>query len=188
MFLSQSELDILTELSQLHSGVYNEKKGKLWKIGVNTCVISGAYAKKTRAGGYCIAMELRRDKCFVYGMKSKIDFIPHAEYIFTEERAAELLRACDYELKPRPSEMPLSDYLRHVSRRVETFIGTKIKVVVGVYKQLRKDEYGFNESRSYTKQEDIYDSRMKIVSFHKREDKPCVDYVMLYDMLKNIQK
>ena len=184
MFLSQSELDILTELSQLHSGVYNGKKGKLWLLGVNKCVISGVYAKQTKVGN-CIAMELRRDKCFVYGMKSKVEFVPHGEYIFSEERAAELLRACDYELKPKPSDMLLSEYLRHVSRRVETFIGTRIKVVVGVYKQLRTDEFGFKESRSYTKQEDIYDSRMKIISFHKKDEEVRVDYAELYKLLNN---
>ena len=80
MFLSQSELDILTELSQLHTGVYDGKKGKLWLIGLNKCVISGVYLKKTKFGN-CIAMELRRDKCFVYGMKNKVDFVPHGEYI-----------------------------------------------------------------------------------------------------------
>jgi len=178
-FLSQEQLDILSELSQLHNGVCDGKKGKLWLIGLNDCTITDVHLKRSKIGTNFITVEFKRKPCFVHGVKTKLYFVPHTEYYFEAPPFIPLF----HELKPKPEDMPTNDYLFHVARRVKTFIGNELKVVVAICKELRKDEFGFNESRNFLKQEDVYDSRMKIISYHKEEVE--VDYEMLYNILKN---
>jgi len=179
MFLQQEQLDILNELSQLHNGVCNGKKGKLWLFGVNECIISDVHLNKSKIGTHFITVEFKRKPCFVHGVKTKLYFVPHTEYYFDAPPFISLF----HKLKPKPDDMSKNDYLYQVARRTRTFIGNELKVVVAVYKELRKDEFGFNESRNFLRQEDILDSRMKIVSYHKEDVK--VDYEMLYNILKN---
>jgi len=179
MFLAQEQLGILSELSQLHNGVCDGKKGKLWLCGLNDCQITDVHLKQSKVGTYFITVTFKRKPCFVHGVKTKLYFVPHTEYYFDTPPFISLF----HELKPKPDDMSKNEYLTHVARRVRTFIGNELKVVVAVYKELRKDEFGFNESRNFLRQEDILDSRMKIISYHKEDIK--VDYEMLYNILKN---
>lgn len=161
-FLSDTETDILFEMSQLHAG---EKGKKLWLLGENDCTIVSMQLRQTRFKDNFIAVELKREKCFVSGLKNKVDFVNHTEFIFNADHARQFLQLCNYDLKEKPATMHLNEYLSHVKRRMDTFIGFNLKVVCSLYKQPRKDDFGRQQQRNkyYDVQEDILDMRMKLV-------------------------
>ena len=45
----------------------------------------------------------------------------------------------------------------------KTFVGKRIKVAVGVWFELRTDDFGHSVSRNYLRHEKIYDPRMKLL-------------------------
>jgi hypothetical protein len=164
-FLEPQQSDLIFAMSFLHGATYNDKPGKLWLLGENECTITKVSLRTSRIGNYFIAVELNRKPCTVYGLKSKVYFVPHVEYLFNEEQVIQFLKACNYELKPKPAEMSVNEYLRHVKRRVDTFIGKQIKVVVCLYKEVRKDEYGDTVMRNkyFDEQVIVEDMRMKLI-------------------------
>ena len=186
-FLSHNELEILYELASLRNGWYtnsngNTSKGKLWLLGENECTLSGCELKLSRFNENYITVEFKRAPLWIDGLKTKVAFIPHTEFYFNEKGLKELCLACGHILKERPSDMSVSTYLSHVYKRVNTFIGTKLKASVSHYKEAAKDAYG------ETKMKDLLDElvfyKMKVEYFNVKEHIK-IDYEKLAQVICN---
>ena len=188
-FLSHTELTILSELAALRNGWYtnsngNKSKGKLWIIGENECTISGCELKQSKFNDNYITVEFKRAPLWIDGLKTKVSFIPHTEFYFNEKGLIELCAACGHTLGERPPEMNLNTYLSHVYRRVNTFIGTKIKVVISSRKEAATDTYGETKMKNLIDELVFY--KMKIESYHHVKEHIKIDYEKLAQVVLNI--
>ena len=186
--------DILMDMSQLVSVSYvnkngNKSLGKLWLLGENECIISDCNIATARNGNKYIMVEFKRNPAPIYGLKGKVSFTPHIEFFF-DNKIGSLCAACGHELGVKPTDMDFNTYFTHVKRRVDTFIGNKLKVVVSRYNELRTDKYGDNFVRegNYIVDHDVYDNRMRIESFHHIEERVEVDWNMLKNIFYGLQK
>ena len=160
MFLGQEELDLLCEMSSL-KGTSDKR---LWTLGVNQCKLTQNELKQSKKGNYYLEIELTRQPMSIYGYKNKVKFPPITDYIFEQEQAKELCSCFGWYLKEKPSDMNGNAYFSHVYRRVNTFIGKELSVVIWHYRQLRKDKYGdvVLWNKTYDERVEIYDWRQKV--------------------------
>jgi len=167
IFLTQEQKELLQMMSILPPSAYvrDGKKipGKLWPLGINTCTLIRSRLKKTRIGTYMLAVELVRENINVVDFKTKVSFVPHVDFL-TEETVKLFLSAFGYDLKHKPPNMANKTYLGHVRRRVDTFIGKELKVVVSYGKEQRRDEYGHavKYHRFHDDIRDVFDYRMNV--------------------------
>lgn len=171
------EADILTELSELHA----TKSGKLLLNGEN--VVKLVKAELINNKNPYIQCTFTRKPANVYGLIGKVSFAPHLEFFFNYERLAELCKAFGHELGSKPPEMMFKDYYSHVVRRLNTFTGRELKVVTAAYKERRKDGYGDEVSRNkyYDELEEVWDWRVKVLSFHALEENVKIDWNLIYN-------
>lgn len=185
MFLEQEEKDILKELSILRVGYYtnsrgNRSTGKLWLLGENECVLSGVNLGYGKNGMSYIVAELKRKSENVLDLKTPVSFIVHEEYLF-ENRLKEFCSAFEHDLKPRPRDMEINTYIRHVFNRLKLFVGQRLKVAVSLYNEPQMDGYGSNVMRNkyYDRQEQVKYWRMNLVFYNINETKD-LDYWKIY--------
>jgi len=175
MFLNTEQEQLLSTMSNIVTQTYykNGKKytAKMILLGENIVKLESCVYNISKIGSAFLMLSFTRKPTDIIGYKTKILFAPHTEVIFNYERAKELCKAFEWDLKEKPSEMPFNDYFKHVYRRVNTFIGRELKVSVSYYKELRKDEYGFNaqEIVYYDLTKDIIDWRAKVVFYNINE-------------------
>lgn len=182
MFLNEQQERLLTEMALLRPSSYvnsngNKVSGKMWPLGLNWGQLIGVRLQDTKNGNKCIVCEFKRKPMDVIGYKTKITFAPHQEYIFDYDKAAEICHGYNYELKSKPDDMDLNTYLTHVARRIATFRGAWVQMVVEYKLEPRMDEYGFQEERNvyYNLKEKVFDWRMECM-FYNINDQIDLDW------------
>ena len=182
-FLSTKQKDLLFAMSVLQTGAYTNKngtvsKGKLFLMGENVCTLSEAYYKLDKNKKAYLECVFTRRPEFVEGLKTKIGFVRHSEFIFDYERAKELCAAFGKELKPQRPHEDFNAYFRRVCKGVDTFVGRQLKVSVSYSKELKTDEYGDTVLRNvyYDRQDEVWFWRMSIDMFYSTKDTFYFDY------------
>jgi hypothetical protein len=182
-FLKQEHRDLLYAMSVLQTGTYTNKngtqsKGKLFFIGENECTLSNAYYKLDKNNKAYIECVFTRKPEFVDGLKTKISFVRHSEFIFDYNRAKELCAAFGKELKEQRHDEDFNSYFRRVYKGVDTFIGRQLKVSVLYSKELKTDDYGEAVMRNvyYDRQDEVWFWRMKIDMFYNTNETMRFDY------------
>lgn len=175
MFLTQSQEDLIKIMSVLRNGYYNNDKGdvvsgKLWLLGYNTCQLSNVELRTAKTGVHYIIVELKRKPVHVYGLKTKVSFVPYVDILFTKN-LKNFLGGLGHYLKPKPSDMEENVYIRHVKNRLDILIGTEMDVVVTYSREPRKDKYGYQLERNvfYYETEKVFDWRMNVFYNTKKD-------------------
>ena len=114
------------------------------------------YDKKIKAKVLNVVMSKREDqeyaqKLFKQGStETKIDnpsFKIEDEDSSSFGRIQQLIRELGEDLKPRPANYPIEDYIKAVARRIRDNSTNTVKVAVRLNKELIRDDYGELESR-----------------------------------------
>ena len=186
MFLSTTQDDLLSQLAILRNGYYENKNGtqtkaKLFFLGENVCTLAEVYFRFDKNNKMYLGCVFVKSPEFVHGLKTKLSFIRHTEYIFNEEKVIELCAAFGHELKPKPDTMPFNDYIGHVYRRVKTFIGKELKVAIRYEKERKTDDFGDSVMRQvyYDRQDEVWFWRMKIDMFYGINEQKEVDWLKI---------
>ena len=176
-FLKHDDHQKLVEMSLLRSMKYINNKGtkvsgKLFLLGENIAKLGGIVLKKAVNGKYYIVLTFTRKSADIVGLKTKVTFAPHLDFVFDYERANEICTAFGHELKPKPDDMEMNEYMTHVARRLRTFVGREVKVLVSYTKEPRKTPYGFVKQRvsGFNETCDITDFRQKMAFYGVGED------------------
>ena len=124
----------------------------------------------------------------------KQSFAPHIEYYF--DAPLELSLAFGHKIKEKPEDMGHNVYMSHVFRRIKTFTGKWLRVVVVHYREERLDDFGDTEKRvgrvnmigmeyeyEYV---DVVDRRMRFESRHKVDANVAIDWSKIHDLLYNV--
>lgn len=139
---------------------------------------SSLYADKN--GKYYITAKFSRKPASILGLKSKVTFATHIEYIFDYDRTHEICNAFGHELKTKPEDMEFNEYMTHLWRRVKSFKGKEVKVIVGYTKELRRDKYGIIAQRvvGFNETSDISDYRQEL-DFYTLDSKVKPDWYVI---------
>lgn len=147
----------------------NKSTRKAWINGINEAELVEVMLKQGDNKGYYFETTFTRQAETIRGRREY--FAPLTDYIFyPSEKLYEFCRAFGHELKPRPSDMAIEVYLKHVLARLNTFVHRKIKLAVKAYKDVLRGEYGEAETR-ITYQGDIEEVsvvRMDIISYGEK--------------------
>lgn len=137
----------LSAMGRLCSQSYINSTGtkvvaKMMPLGINRVKLASVGYGTARNGNIYISMIFTRPKSFVSCVTTKVTWSPQQEFIFDEEKASMVCNIFDYNLKPKPDDMDLNDYMIPVAARINTFIGKEIEILIGYEKVLKKDSYG----------------------------------------------
>ena len=192
-FLKHDDHQKLVEMSLLRSTKYINSKGtkvsgKLFLLGENIAKLSGISLKKTVNDKYYIVLTFTRKAANILGLKTKVTFAPHLDFVFDHERASDICTAFGHELKPKPEDMEMNIYMTHVARRFRTFMGRDVNVLVSYTKEPRKTPYGFVKQRvsGFNETCDITDFRQKM-AFYSVDSQVQPDWTTIENMFYNIK-
>lgn len=189
IFLTRDNYDLVQDMPNLRSAVVINDKGKevlkkKFLLGINEAKISKVSLRKTKKDSLYIKVEFERKSCVMNG--TRINFAPFTDRFFKIEdedsssfgRIQQLIRELGEDLKPRPANYPIEDYIKAVARRIRDNSTSTIKVAVRLNKELIRDDYGELESRFPTiafKEEVVfygsfkYDWAKSIIPFNDRD-------------------
>lgn len=180
--ITENQAQELAQMSVLRKSkitLDKEYVGKLWLIGLNPCWLYRVdmFDGKSKY----ITCIFKRAPRHVHGLMTKIAFVPHREFYFTFEQLSSLCGAFGHDLKEKPSTMPQDTYTEHVYKRLRTFVGRKLQMVVATLKDMKTDLYGVQKMRPLYYNLDIEDFYWKnqIVSYHLEEEQVEYDFIVL---------
>ena len=192
-FLEKDQHATLNKMAELYTQKYYNSKGnlvsgKLMLIGLNRVKLVAVSGGTSVNNNVYISCVFTRKPEHVIGYKTKISFTPHIEYFFNYDRIKEFCEAMGHDLKPKPEDMSNKDYMRHLYRRIRTFIGREVFILVGHKFDHIRDEYGDKKKKVlyYDMSIDMIIRRVEVISFHREKDIVSADeWNVLYNMFKN---
>ena len=192
--IEEQQVGELAVMSRLRSQKYYDSKGrqqvgKLMPMGLNVVKLASVYHAIAKNGNVYISVIFTKPKSNVVQLKTKIDWTPQQEFIFDYDKAREVCNVFSHELNPCPYDMDLNTYMMHVARRIKTFIGREVEILIAYEKEAKIDEYGEAVKRiAYRDDSDLVEYYTASVVRYFKVGEGREDWHLLYNMFYGLHK